>query len=88
MGEIGYVRIHRTVWEAYVVSKCGKGAISRTATEVWASITHQRLGGGQFADVYGRSRFWTRGGYQNIWRGRGWTGAGRPVVMQRNLNGL
>ena len=46
MGEIGYVRIHRTVWEAYVVSKCGKGAISRTATEVWASITHQRLGGG------------------------------------------
>ena len=27
----------------------------------------------------------TRGGYQNSGRGRGWTGAGRPVVMQRNL---
>ena len=33
-GEIGYVRIHRTVGEAYVASKCGKGAIARTETEV------------------------------------------------------
>ena len=26
-----------------------------------------------------------RGGYQNTGRGRGWSGAGRPVVMQRNI---
>ena len=26
-----------------------------------------------------------RGGYQNTGRGRGWNGAGRPVVMQRNI---
>ena len=33
----------------------------------------------------GGRRFVTRGGYQNSGIGRGWTGAGRPVVMQRNL---
>ena len=34
--------------------------------------------------VWGRG-FVLRGGYQSNRRWRGWNGAGRPVVMQRNI---
>ena len=33
----------------------------------------------------GGQGFVARGGYQNTGRGRGWSGAGRPVMMQRNI---
>ena len=35
--------------------------------------------------LVGGRGFVSRGGYQSNGRGRGWNGAGRPVVMQRNV---
>ena len=49
------------------------------------SVSPSRLGGGNSQMSTGGQGFVARGGYQNNWRGRGWNGTGRPVVMQRNI---
>ena len=48
------------------------------------SVSPSRVGGRSHMSTGGRG-FVMRGGYQNSVRGRGWTEAWRPVVMQRNL---
>ena len=48
------------------------------------SVSPSRGGWSSHMATGGRG-FVTRGGYQNSGRGRGWTGARRPVVMQRNI---
>ena len=48
------------------------------------SVSPSRGGGCSHMST-GVRGFVTRGGYQNSWRCRSWTGAARPVVMQRSL---